>query len=30
VGYGDQSTLFTTGWDIEAGWTGDAINVSEA
>ena len=30
VGYGDQTTLFTTGWDIEAGWTGEAINVSEA
>lgn len=30
VGYGDQKSLFTTGWDIEAGWTGEAINVSEA
>jgi hypothetical protein len=29
VGYGDQQTLFTTGWDIEAGWTGESINVSE-
>jgi len=30
VGYGSQETLFTTGWDIEAGWTGESINVSEA
>ncbi|MFC6758185.1 MULTISPECIES: hypothetical protein [Haloarcula] len=30
VGYGDQETLFTTGWEIESGWTGDTINVSEA
>ena len=30
VGYGDQKSLFTTGWDIEAGWTGESINVSEA
>jgi len=30
VAYGDQETLFTSGWDIEAGWTGENINVSEA
>jgi len=30
VGYGDQDPLFATGWDIESGWTGESINVSEA
>jgi len=30
VAYGDQDPLFTTGWDIEAGWSGETINVSEA
>jgi len=30
VGYGDQEPLFATGWDIDAGWTGENINVSEA
>jgi len=30
VAYGDQKSLFSTGWDIEAGWSGETINVSEA
>jgi len=29
VGYGDQETIFSTGWDIEPRWIGEAINVSE-
>jgi len=28
--YGDQDPLFNTAWDIESGWSGENINVSEA